>query len=294
MSTILLLSKTSSRSRRDKVLILTLRFAAIATIALLFSIVTFLAFEAWPAVTEIGIGRFFFDSSWHPTHNAFNLTPMLVGTLLTTAVALALALPLSVAIAIFSAFLAPSPIALGCRQMMIVLAGTPSVVLGFWGLVSLVPLVNQLHPPGASLLAGACVLAIMITPTATLLIDAAFRSFPQEQSQAAESLGLSKSTFVIGVILPAQADAIYAAFALAMLRALGETMAVLMVAGNVPTLPSSLFDPVRTLTANIALEMAYAVDVHRATLYVSGLLLLAAVIPIAFYLNRKETRLTML
>lgn len=294
MSTILLLSRTSSRSLRDKVLNLALRISAISTIALLFGIVAFLAFEAWPAMTEIGISRFFFDSSWHPTYNAFNLTPMLVGTLLTTAIALVLALPMSVAIAIFSAFLAPRAVALSCRQMMIVLAGTPSVVLGFWGLVSLVPLINQWHPPGASLLAGACVLAIMITPTATLLIDAAFRSFPEEQCQAAESLGLSKSTFVLGIILPAQANAIYAAFALAMLRALGETMAVLMVAGNVPTLPSSLFDPVRTLTANIALEMAYAVDVHRATLYVSGLVLLAAVIPIAFFLHRKNNRLTML
>jgi len=154
------------------------------------------------------------------------------------------------------------------------LAGIPSVVFGFWGLTTLVPLINQLHPPGASLLAAILVLTLMILPTITLTAYSALMAVPVEFLRNAAALGLSRWGMIHGVAFPAARAGIVAGIILAMGRAIGETMAVLMVAGNVVQYPDGLFDPIRTLASNIVLEMAYAMGDHRAMLFVSGLLLM--------------------
>lgn len=237
----------------------------------------FLLWEALPLLQEIGILRFFTDESWHPTSNNYNLVPMILGTLLTSLGAILLATPAGILSAIFSHYYAPPFLAILYRRLVELLAGIPSVVYGFWGLVVLVPLINQLHPPGSSLLAGILILSLMILPTVTLVASSSFSSVPASYFQSARALGLGQWGIIWGVVLPASKSGVIAGIILATGRALGETMAVLMVAGNVVQVPNSLFAPVRTLTGNIALEMGYATANHRSALFVSGLMLMMVI-----------------
>jgi phosphate transport system permease protein len=222
--------------------------------------------------------RFITDTSWHPVDGLYKLTPMLSATFYSTLGAVLLAAPLGIASALFSRFYAP-PFLSGCYSRLIeLLAGIPSVVYGFWGLTTFAPLIGRLHPPGASLLTGILILTLMILPTVALTVDAALAAVPTAYLRGAAALGLSRWGLISGVALPAARSGIIAGILLAAGRAIGETMAVLMVAGNVVQQPLSLFDSVRTLTSNIALEMAYATGDHRAALFVSGLALMVMVL----------------
>lgn len=245
-------------------------------------IVFFLILESVPALRHAGLTRFFTDASWHPARNAedgtFNLLPMLWGTLIAMTGAVLVATPLGVLSAIFLHFYAPVGVARIYRRLIELLAGIPSVVYGFWGLVTLVPTINRIHPPGASLLAGIVILAIMILPTIALMGDAAFANVPAEYLRGSAALGLSRWTTLRGVVLPAAKSGLFTGVILETGRAIGETMAILMVCGNIVQTPKSLFDPVRTLTSNIALEMAYAMGDHRSALFVSGLVLMAMIV----------------
>lgn len=202
---------------------------------------------------------------------------MLVGTLGAAGGAILLAAPLGIGSALFCHYYAPPSLARLYRRVIELLAGIPSVIYGLWGLMVLVPLIRQLEPPGPSLLAGILILALMILPTIALLADAALAGIPREYIQGAAALGFSRFSLIWRIALPAAKSGIGAGVLLGIMRALGETMAVLMVCGNVVQVPGSLFEPIRTLTANIALEMAYAMGDHRSALFVSGLLLMALV-----------------
>ncbi len=258
-----------------------LRSAAALSATVVLLILLFLAFESWPALRHISLQRFFTDPSWHPAEDMYNLAPMLSGTLYAAAGALLLATPLGIASALFIAYYASLRTAGIYRRLVELLAGIPSVVFGFWGLTTLVPLINQLHPPGASLLAGILILTLMILPTIALTAHAALLGVPDEYLRGAAALGISRWGIIRGVALPSAKTGIVAGVMLAAGRAIGETMAVLMVTGNVVQHPGSLFDPVRTLAANIALEMAYAMDNHRAALFVSGLTLMLLVMALS-------------
>ncbi|NES22089.1 MAG: phosphate ABC transporter permease subunit PstC [Symploca sp. SIO3E6] len=267
-----------SRSRNDQILIWTLRsFAAIAGMIVVL-ITVFLIKEALPVLRQVGLLRFFQDDSWHPAEDLYNFIPMLWGTLLVTAGAVLVAAPLGILSAVFCQYYAPPLIAGLYRRLIELLAGIPSVVYGFWGLVVLVPLIGSLEPPGTSLLAGIAILALMILPTITLTADASFAKVPPEYLKGAAALGLSRWGTVRGVVFPAAKSGLFTGLILGTGRAIGETMAVLMVCGNVVQTPKSLFEPMRTLTANIALEMAYATGNHRSALFVSGLLLMAIIV----------------
>jgi phosphate transport system permease protein len=196
-----------------------------------------------------------------------------------------------VASAVFVRFYAPPAIGNLYRWVVILLAGIPSVVLGLWGLTVIVPLIAVIEPPGASLLVGILVLALMVLPIIVLTTEAALEALPSSYWRGAAALGLSKAGTILGLALPAARNTIFAGALLAASRALGETMVVLMVTGNVVQIPSSLFEPVRTLTANIALEMAYATDDHRAALFVSGLVLTALVFLLVVGARRSERSL---
>ncbi|MEM9555275.1 MAG: phosphate ABC transporter permease subunit PstC [Acidobacteriota bacterium] len=260
----------------DRLLVVAARVSAAASAGIVLLIGGFLLVESLPALRALGVAPFA-GMSWHPTGGTdggqFGLMPMLVGTLAAGGGAVALATPLALLAAVVCVFLAPPRIALLLGRVIELLAGIPSVVYGFWGLVVLVPLIRRLEPPGPSLLAGILVLALMILPTLALAADAALRAVPRELLTAASALGLSRTTTLVGVALPAARSGLWTGLLLGVGRALGETMAVLMVCGNVVQVPGTVFDPVRTLTANIALEMAYALDLHRAALFVSGLVL---------------------
>ena len=211
---------------------------------------------------------------------------MLWATLAVSLGAVLLAFPLGLGSAIFIEYYAPKIIRKPFSSVVTLLAGVPSVVFGLWGLTELVPLLNRVHPPGASLLTAILVLTLMILPTITLTSRSALGSLPTHLLQNSAALALSKKSMIVGVLVPTAFKGIVGGVLLAFVRALGETMAVLMVAGNVVQTPSGLFDPVRVLTANIALEMAYATDEHRAALFVSGLLLMVLVFCVAWMASR--------
>lgn len=176
--------------------------------------------------------------------------------------------------------------------MIELLAGIPSVVYGFWGLVVLVPLISSWHPPGPSLLAGVLTLTLMITPTIMLITHSSISQVPTTYIHSAVALGLNRWAVIWRIVLPASRIGILTGIFLGLARALGETLAILMVSGNVVQYPSHVFDPIRTLTANIALEMAFALDHHRAALFMSGLFLMSLVlcfVIVAEALRRKTT-----
>ena len=269
--------KTSSPSKTDLVLAIATRTSAILSAAVVAVVITFLITEAAPAWRRIGIARFVTDDSWHPLSDQYNLIPMIAATLLTTTGAMLLAGPLGVASAVFNQFYAPYRIA-GCyRRLVELLAGIPSVVFGLWGLVVLAPLVARLGGSGQSLLTATLVLGLMLLPTVSLTAHAALRAVPRDLIAGGAALGLGRWAITWRIALPAARRGIGIGLLLALSRAMGETMAVVMLAGNVAQMPRSVLSPVRTLTANMAWEMGYATSGHRSILFVSGLLLMLVV-----------------
>lgn len=256
---------------------------------LLVGMLGFLLSESWPALVQGG-GLGFAGLAWYPLEGRFGLAAMCIATLAIAVLAIALAAPLGLACALFARYQAPPALAAGFRGLLALMAGVPSVVYGFWGLSVLVPLVARWQPPGASLFTAGLVLALMILPTVALLAHAALTAVPKSLLDGAAALGLSRRATLLKVAVPAARRGIVGGVLLGLARALGETMAVLMVAGNVVQLPAGVFDPVRALAANIALEMAYATGTHRAGLYVSGLLLALGVLALAWFAARLEPR----
>ncbi|MEM7227202.1 MAG: phosphate ABC transporter permease subunit PstC [Planctomycetota bacterium] len=269
------------RLNADTILIWTLRLCALTAGLIVLLITAFLLVESIPAFRSIGFVRFVNDDAWQPASDAadglFWLVPMVLGSLVAMAGAVLIATPLGIASAAFCQFYAPPHIARVYRRIVELLAGIPSVVYGLWGLVVLVPIIRAVHPPGPSLLAAVIVLSIMILPTIALMADAAFANVPAQQLRAASALGLSRWATLRGVVLPSSRSGIFTGVILETGRAIGETMAVLMVAGNIVQLPVSPFEGCRTLTSNIALELGYALGDHRAALFVSGLILIGMI-----------------
>lgn len=270
-------SNISSRSLIDRIVAGGSWLSALSSAALLILVVVFLCREAGPALQRIGVGSLVSDPGWYPLSAQFNLMPMVLATWLVALGALLLAAPLGIASALFTRFYAPPVLDVGYRRLVELLAGIPSVVFGLWGLMVLVPLLSQFGGTGQGLLAATIVLGLMILPTIALTSDAALRAVPPEQLRGAAALGLGRWSVARRVALSSARPGIVTGLILALARALGETMAVLMVAGNVVQFPDSILAPVRTLTANMALELGYATADHRAALFISGLLLMVTV-----------------
>lgn len=254
-----------------------LRLVAIFVSALAVLILLFLIRDSQSTLAVLG-WRLVSDASWHPTatekDGTFGLLPIIMGTVLVTLGATLVAAPLGIGSAIYCQFYAPRRLARLYRRLVELLAGIPSVVFGFWGLVVLAPLIAKLHPPGPSLLAGIVVVGLMILPTIMLITESALAAVPRPSLHAAVALGMGRWAIIRSIVIPSAQAGILTGIILGAARAIGETMAVVMICGNVVRMPRSLFDPVRTLTANIALEMGYAEGYHRGALFVSGLLLL--------------------
>ena len=282
-----LMQGANGRVSIDTVVKFWLQLIASIAILLVFMIVAFLMYESRTALAEIG-WRLWSDDAWFPKETAsegkFGMFPIAVGTLLVAFGAISLAAPIGVASAIFNQFYAPRYVAVVYRRLVELLVGIPSVVFGFWGLVVLCPTISWLvdyfgRPPipGPSLLSAVIVVALMILPTVMLMSETAFKSVPASYLHGAAALGMGRLAAIRHIVLPQAKVGITTGVVLAMARAIGETMAVVMVAGNIVRVPSSMFDPVRTLTANIALEMDFATGVHRSALFSSGLILLGLV-----------------
>lgn len=253
-------------------------------------IVTFLAASAWPTLSALGLSAFV-GTRWQPSSGAFGLVPLLAGTGLVSLGALAWATPAGILCAIFRRLYAPKPLALIYDQAMTLMFGLPSVVYGLWGLTVLVPTLGRLKPPGQSLLAGMLLLGLMLLPTIAMMSGRALADVPAGYTSGALALGLERWTLAWRVLVPAARGGIWAGVILALGRGIGETMALLMVCGNIPQVPSSLSSPVRALTANIALEMGYALDHHRGALFVSALVLMLATTMLVIALAWVEARL---
>ncbi len=264
------------------------RLAAAVAGGVLLLLVAYLIAESLPALMRIGPLALLTDPSWHPLEGSFALLPMVMASVGIALLAMALALPLGLAIALFLTVYAGRRLRAIYVAMLELLAGIPSVILGFWGLVALVPVIARWQAPGTSLLAAALVLALMITPTIALLSHLVLRQAAQTHALTTAALALSHYAHIFRVVLPVAMPALASTALLALGRALGETMVVLMVAGNVVQFPASLTTPVRSLTANIALEMAYARQEHRSALFVSGLVLLLVAGGLYFLIARLQ------
>lgn len=229
-------------------------------------------------MSHIGISAFFSDNSWHPLEQQFNLTPMLTGSFFATAGAILISIPVAIGIAIYMQFYAHKTTAIFIRRTVEMMTGIPSVVYGLWGMTIIVPAINRIHAPGASLLAGIIVLGIMILPLFVLVTDDTFSQIKNRYYKSAKALGISDSGFVWRLCFATGREQLISGYTLGVTRAVGETMAILMVCGNVVQHPQSLFDPIRTLTSNIALEMSYATDLHQSALFVGALILSSSVL----------------
>ena len=279
------------RLRADGLLRWIMTVAAVTAGAVLVLIVAFLLAEAAGALRTVGPAGFLTHGNWRPAEGLYGLAPIVSGTLLVAGGALLLAIPLGIASAVFVHHYAPPLLAAPYRRVIELMAGVPSVVYGFWGLVTVVPLIGLVRPPGSSVLAGVLILTLMVLPMMALTAYAALAEVSYSYLDAAAALGLSRWGTVRSVILPAARTGIATGAVLSVGRAVGETMAVLMVTGNVVQVPDGVFEPVRVLTANIALEMGYALDEHRGALFVTGLLLLLVVVGavvLAEALERRE------
>lgn len=237
-----------------------------------------LAAGAWPAISGGKLDEFFTDPKWQPGSERdpqFGIVPMLTGSALVTAIAVALALPVGIGSAIFHRFYAPAFLEGWNRRLMELLIGVPAVIFGFWGLMVVVPAIARFAPEtsGQSLLAGGVVLALMILPLIALTSQAALQAVPASLLQAAAGLGLGRFRTICSVALPAARGGIANGVLLSFARAIGETMAVVLVCGNIPQIPRSLLDPIRPVTSTIALEMGYAGASHRALLFCAALVL---------------------
>lgn len=264
--------------------------AALSVVAVAV-ICLFLFANGIPAMAEIGLPDFLFGSTWRPSNNIYGIYPMIVGSLFVTAGALVVGVPLGLMCAVFLSRFASGRVAKILKPGVELLAGIPSVVYGFFGLVILVPIIRDLAPGnGLSLFAASLLLGIMILPTVITVAQSALDAVPETYYESARALGADHERAVFEIMVPAAKSGIIAGVILGIGRAVGETMAVIMVAGNQPVIPNSLFDGVRTMTANIVLEMGYAADLHRGALIATGVVLFVFILGITVLVNAIKKR----
>ena len=263
---------------KNKYIEQTMRFvflaAACVSIAATITICIFLFANGVPAMLKIGLKNFIFGLKWKPSIDLYGIFPMIVGSITVTLGALILGVPLGLFTAVFLARYCPKQLYNFFESGVKLLAGIPSVVYGFFGLTVIVPAIrNTFGGNGTSILAASIVLAIMILPTIISVSDSSIRAVPSLYFEGSLALGACKERSIFLVELKAAKSGIMAGIILGVGRAVGETMAVIMVAGNQAILPRSLVKGIRTLTANIVLEMGYAADLHRDALIATSVIL---------------------
>jgi phosphate ABC transporter permease protein PstC len=252
-------------------LLLLVAFSAISALLL---IALFIFSQGLPFIFKYGLKNFLLSSDWQPQAGKFGIFPMIVASIWVTFGAMAIGAPLGIAGAVFLAEFVPRSVMRIVKPTIELLAGIPSVVYGFIGVIVLAPVIRlYLGGPGLSVLAGSIILGIMILPTVISISIDSILAVPQSYREGSLALGATKWQTVHMVTVRAAKSGIVASMILAMGRAIGETMAVIMVTGNAVKLPTSVLDSVRTLTANIALEMGYATGLHSQALFATGVVL---------------------
>ena len=260
---------------KEKIMEIVFLSTALVSITAVALICIFLFANGIPAMNEIGFAEFLAGVEWRPENNIFGIFPMILGSIYVTGGALLIGVPIGIFMSIFMARFCPEELYKYLKPVVDLLAGIPSIVYGFFGLVVLVPFIreNVKHCRGQSILTAAILLGIMILPTIIGAAEPAIRAVEQSYYEGALALGATHERSVFSVIVPAAKSGIVAAIILGVGRALGETMAIMMIVGNQPRIPGSMLDGVRTLTTNIVLEMGYATDLHREALIATGVVL---------------------
>lgn len=260
--------------------------SAFIAVAALLVIGIYIFISGLPGMFKIGVGQFLFGLKWKPTEGLYGILPMIVASLIATIGAAILGIGVGLPTAIYLSEFAPNWIVRIFRPAIELLAGIPSVVYGYFGLVVLVPFIsNTFGGAGNSLLAVIIILGIMILPTIINLSEMAIRAVPHSYKEGSLGMGASKIQTIYRVMLPASKSGIAASIILGVGRAIGETMAVILVAGNTPQIPGSLLDSIRTLTINIAFEMSYASGIHREALFATGVVLFVIIMILNFALH---------
>jgi phosphate ABC transporter permease protein PstC len=271
---------------KEKLIEKILMVLAFSALSLLLLITIFIFREGFPIVIKSGIQDFLFSSKWAPTKGHFGILSMIISSISVTIGAMVIGVPLSLACAITLAEFSPPRLMTFLKPTIELLAGIPSVVYGFLGVILLVPLIRDyLGGPGLSLLAASIILSIMILPTITSISIDAIQAVPLLYKEGALAMGATHWQAIRYVLLPAARSGVVTAIILGMARAIGETMAVIMVAGNALKIPTSILDPVRTLTSNIALEMGYSAGEHRQALFAAGIVLFVFIMALNIIAN---------
>lgn len=281
--------------------------AACASVLAVALICVFLFANGVPAMKEIGFVKFITGEMWKPNNKIFGILPMIVGSIYVTAGAIIVGVPIGILTSVFMAMYCPKKIYKPLKAATDLLAGIPSVIYGFFGLVVLVPIIRDLgkvlHDAfpvlfksagnGNSMLTASVLLGMMILPTIIGTTEAAIRAVPPQYYEGSLALGATHERSIFRVIIPAAKSGVIAGIVLGIGRAIGETMAVIMVAGNQARMPAGILKGVRTLTANIVIEMGYATDLHREALIATGVVLFVFILIINFsvaLLNRRGER----
>ena len=253
---------------------ITFMLAACFSIFAVALICVFLFANGIPGMRKIGVLKFLTGTEWKPGNNIYGIFPMILGSIYVTAGALIIGVPTGIMTAIFMSKFASKRIVGFMKQAVALLAGIPSVVYGFFGLVVVVPLVrNMFGGSGTSILSACIILGIMILPTIISISEPALNAVPQSYYEGALALGATHERAVFRVILPAAKSGVIASVVLGVGRAIGEAMAVMMVAGNHARMPKGLLHGARTMTSNIVMEMGYAADLHREALIATAVVL---------------------
>ena len=259
---------------------------ALSSLFFLFLIFAFILVEGLPLFLKVGAKNIIFGFKWAPTKGSFGIFPMIVSSFLVTFGALIVGGPMGLSCAVYLSEYSGKKMKLLLKPALELLAGIPSVVYGFLGVIYIVPLVrNLLGGSGFSLLATSIILGVMILPTIISISFDALGSVPKSYREGSLAMGATKWQTIYKVVIPSAKSGIMAGFILGMGRAIGETMAVIMIAGNALKIPTSILDPLRTLTGNIALELAYATGDHRLGLFSTGVVLLVIIMALNYIAN---------
>jgi phosphate transport system permease protein len=277
---------------KEKIIEKILLLIAFSSISVLALIAFFIFEEGLPLIWKFGPISFLFGERWVPSQGSFGILPMIVGSFWVTFGALLLGIPLGLACAVFLCEWTPPLAGMFLRPAIQLLAAIPSVIYGFWGLIVVVPLVrNYLGGPGLSILSGSMILGFMILPTIISISEDSLKALPPSYKAGALALGATHWQTIWRVLVPGARSGIVASIILGMGRAVGETMAMIMILGNAVKMPSSFLDSARTLTTNIGIEMGYASGDHRQALFATGIVLFFIILglnSLAIVLSRRR------
>jgi len=275
----------NNQVREGAARILFLAAACVSILAVLL-ITVFLLVNGVPAMAEIGVFKFLLGKVWQPGNDIYGILPMILGSIYVTAGALVLGVPIGVLTSIFLSRFASKRVVGIVKPAVQLLAGIPSVVYGFFGLVVIVPLLGG----RGSMLAASIVLAIMILPTVITVSESSLNAVESTYYEGSLALGATHERSVFSIVLPAAKSGVTAAVILGVGRAIGEAMAVIMVAGNQPRMPQGILKGLRTLTTNIVMEMGYSADLHREALIATAVVLFVFILIINFLFSLTKRR----